>query len=40
MMALYSLIAAVLIYNMEQVYKCYLGNAIGLNDKERMRYVA
>jgi hypothetical protein len=36
----YSHMAAVLIYNMEEVYKAYIGNAIGLNNTERIRYVA
>jgi hypothetical protein len=35
-----SILAAVLIYNIEEVYKCYLGVAVGNNQREQILFVA
>lgn len=35
----YSIIGAILIFTIEETYKCYLGNAVSLNDVENARFI-
>lgn len=36
----YSIIGAILIFTIEETYKCYLGNAVSLDDVENAKFIA